>query len=228
MKRLLLSLVAVLSLFGVCRAQYVPTTSWPYVYEDFQDGTVLLQGGKQQSGKYNINLADNKLHYIDGAFVKAAEMKDILSLKIGADVYHNANGELLKVLEKSEKSLVVEASEIDYAALNETGGAYGSSSTTIGTTALSSLEGIGATNASSNINHMELRRNKESGKSLTLINKKYMLVNGYKIFAGKKDFMDAPGLDKEAAKQFLKENKIKWSKPQDILKAGDFLADYVK
>lgn len=225
MKKTFLLILSLLAGAWMAFGQYVPTTSWPYVYDEFQDGSLIWNGGKEKGGKYNINLADKKLHFIEGAYIKAADMVDVLTVRIGQDVYQNAAGEMLKVLSKSEKSLVLEAREIDYAALNETGGAYGSSSTTIGTTALSSLEGIGATNASANINHMELKMNKESGKALTLISQKFLFVKGQKIKASKRDFMDVPGLDKEAAKQFLKEQKIKWNKVQDIQKVGDFLAD---
>ena len=209
-------------------AQAGPTSTWPYVYDEFQKGTILTIGGKEKAGEFNVNLADKKLHFIEGGFIKASNMTDVLSVKIGNDIYQNLGGEIYKVLAKSDKCVVVEDNEIDYAALNETGGAYGSSSTTLGTTALSSLEGIGGSNSSKNINHMELKLNKENGKLLTLITKKYILVNGRKIFASKKDFMGAPGLDKDAAKAFLKANKIKWSKPQDLLLAGDFLSEYVK
>lgn len=225
MKKTFLLILSMLAGAWMAFCQYVPTTSWPYVYDEFQDGSLIWNGGKEKGGKYNINLADKKLHFIEGAYIKAADMVDVLTVRIGQDVYQNAAGEMLKVLSKSEKSLVLEAREIDYAALNETGGAYGSSSTTIGTTALSSLEGIGGTNSSANINHMELKMNKESGKALSLISKKYLFVKGQKIKAAKKDVMDVPGLDKEAVKAFLKENKIKWNKVSDLQKLGDFLAE---
>ena len=225
MKKIFLLMVSLLAGAWVAFGQYVPTSSWPYMYDEFQDGSLIWNGGKEKGGQYNINLADKKLHFIEGAYIKVANMADVLTVRIGQDVYQNAAGEMLKVLSMSDKSLVLEAQDIDYAALNETGGAYGSSSTTIGTTALSSLEGIGGTNASTNINHMELKMNKESGKALTLNSKKYLFVKGRKIKAAKKDVMDVPGLDKEAAKAFLKENKIKWNKVSDLQKLGDFLAE---
>lgn len=228
MKRITIMLALVFLAAFQMFAQVGPTTTWPYVYEEFQNGTILMIAGKERPGLFNVNLADKKLHFIDGAYIKASNMTDILSVKIGNDIYQNLGGEIYKVLAKSDKCVVVEDNEINYSALNETGGAYGSSSTTLGTTALSSLEGIGGTNSSQNINHMELKLNKENGKQLTLITKKYILVNGHKIFASKRDFMDAPGLDKAAAKVFLKSNKIKWNKPQDLVVAGDFLSQYVK
>ena len=218
MKRLSLTLSLLLTACMQVFAQYTATTSWPYAYEDFQDGVILMIHGSEKSGQYNVNLVDKKLHFIEGNYVKVANMADLLSVKIGKDIYQNVGGELYKVLAKSDKSLVVEDNEIDFAALNETGG----------TTALSSLEGIGGSNSSKNINHMELKLNKENGKSLSFITKKYMFVNGNRIYASKRDFMNAPGLDKEAAKIFLKTQKIKWNNPQDILMAGDFLSDYVK
>lgn len=225
MKRILVLVATLFATGFLAFSQSSPTSTWPYLYDEFQDGTLLWSGGKEKGGKYNICLSDKKLHFIEGAYIKAADMSDILSVRIGADIYQNAAGEMLKVLSRSDKSLVLEGNDIDYAALNETGGAYGSSSNTIGTTALSSLEGIGATNASANINHMELKLNKENGKTLSLITKKYVFVKGKKYYATRKDFMEIPDLDKDAAKQFLKEQKIKWNKVQDIQKVGDFLAD---
>mgnify|MGYP007070005017 FL=1 len=225
MKKILLLIVSLFAGTWMAFCQYIPTSSWPYMYDEFQDGSLIWNGGKEKGGKYNINLADKKLHFIEGAYIKVANMTDVLTVRIGQDVYQNAAGEMLKVLSMSGKSLVLEAQDIDYAALNETGGAYGSSSTTIGTTALSSLEGIGGTNSSTNINHMELKMNKESGKALSLISKKYLFVKGRKIKAARKDVMDVPGLDKDAVKAFLKENKIKWNNVADLQKVGDFLAE---
>lgn len=227
MKTFIAILAAVISSFSLCFAQagdYVPTTTWPYSYPDFVQGTAQLNPAGTKNGLYNICLVGNKLHFIDGDFVKEAASSDVLSVKIGKDVYLNVNGEFLKVLAKSDKSAVVESMEIDMAALNATGGAYGSSSNTLSTMALSSLEGIGATNSSTNINHMELLSNKTNGKMLTLIKKNFIVAKGYKVLCNSRDFNSVPGIDKEAAKTFLKEHKIKWKDPQSALAAGDFLA----
>jgi len=229
MKRILITLVACFSGFCLSHAQsYSPTTTWPYAYSEFQEGTLVLAGGKEQKGQYNINMDDHRLHFLEGGYIKAAQMIDVLMVQIGTDVYQNVAGAMYKVLAKSDKSLVLEEKTIDYAALNETGGAYGSSSTTIGTMSLSSLEGIGATNSSTNINHMDLKNQKENGKILSFITKKYIYVKGNKVYATKRDFLGVPGVDPALSKAFLKENKIKWNRMDDILKAGDFLADQLK
>lgn len=127
---------------------------------------------------------------------------------------------MLKVMAKSDKAIVVEEFNIDFAALNATGGAYGSSSTSAGTTAFSSLEGIGGTRT--NMNHMELKNNKDNGKELPLIKKNYIFVKGQKIFCSKKDVL-ALSVDRDAVKSFLKANKIKFNDPQSVLILGDFL-----
>ena len=67
--------------------------------------------------------------------------------------------------------------------------------------------------------------NKENGKALSLIPKKYIFVKGRKIYASKKDFLEVPGLNVAAAKAFVKQHKIKWSRVSDLQKAGDFLAE---
>jgi hypothetical protein len=74
---------------------------------------------------------------------------------------------------------------------------------------------------------MELKNQKENGKTLSFNTKKYIYAKGYKVYATRRDFLAVPGVDPELAKAFLKENKIKWNRMDDILKAGDFLADHL-
>lgn len=227
MKKINLIWAILLASVTVGKAQsYTPTTTWPYYLQEFQAGVLKTSPtDPEREGLYNISYKDKRLHYIDGEYIKTLLLKDMAFVQIGNEIFQSINGFMVKVLAKSEKCLVIEDSDIDYAALNNTGGAYGSSSTTIGTMALSSAEGIGATNSSSNMNHMELKLSKESGKILPLIVKKYIVVKGRRIYATKRDFLNVPGLDRDKAKAFLKENKIKWNNIQSLLLAGDFLAD---
>ena len=128
----------------------------------------------------------------------------------------------MKVLAQNDNGYVAECVEVDMVRLNSTEAAYGSSSTTLGTMNLSSLEGIGATNSNSSLNHMELKNNKESGQTLPLIEKKYLFVNKKCIYATKRDV--AEYVDAAAFKAFLKSNKVKWNNPQSLLGVVDFLA----
>lgn len=221
MKKLIVTICALTTAFiGLNAQSYQPTTTWPYMYENFMEGTVRFVQGGEQDGKYNISLDGNALHFIEGDYVKAFPASRLFAVRIGDDIYQNIGGMMLKVIAKSDKAIVVEEFNIDFAALNATGGAYGSSSTSAGTTAFSSLEGIGGTRT--NMNHMELKNNKDNGKELPLIKKNYIFVKGQKIFCTKKDVL-ALSVDRDAVKSFLKANKIKFNDPQSVLILGDFL-----
>lgn len=226
MKRILTFVTALAAMFGCLemKAQsFEPTSTWPYVYEDFTSGKLMMTSGKTVDGNYNICLENNTVHFIEGELVKQAASMDVVSVQIGSDVYVNTNGKMLKVVAKSEKGLVVEENSIDMVKLNETGGAYGSSSSSNATTALSSLEGIGGTRT--NMNHMELKNAKNDGKILPLIKKYYLVFGGKTVFASKKDVEGLDGVDKDALKGFLKKNKIKWRNPESLLTLVDFIAD---
>ncbi len=208
----------------LCAAQgFEPTTTWPYIYEDFMPGKLVMNTGKVVEGSYNICIDNGKVHFIDGDMVKQASAVEVTSVQIGNDIYINAAGKMMRVLQKSDKGVVAEDISIDYARLNETGGAYGSSSSSTATTALSSLEGIGGTRT--NMNHMELKSSKESGKTLTLNKKYYLVFGGRSVVATKRDVQDMPGIDKAKLKSFLKSNKIKWKEPVSLIVLVDYLAD---
>lgn len=208
----------------LCAAQgFEPTTTWPYIYEDFTAGKLVMNTGKVVEGKYNICIDDGRVHFIDGNLVKQASVVEVTSVQIGNDVYINAAGKMMRVLQKSDKGVVAEDISIDYARLNETGGAYGSSSNTVATTALSSLEGIGGTRT--NMNHMELKNSKDNGKTLTLDKKYYLVFGGRCVHAAKRDVQDMPGIDKGKLKTFFKTNKIKWKDPVSLITLVDYLAD---
>ena len=209
--------------YNATAQDFQPTTSWPYIYEDFDSGKLAMTGGKTVDGKYNICLSDGSVHFIEGSLVKQASALDVTSVQIGQDVYINAAGRMMKVVAKSDNGVVAESISVDFAKLNETGGAYGSSSSSNATTALSSLEGIGGTRT--NMNHMELKAGKDDGKTLPLISKYYLVYGGKTIFAGKRDLEDIPGVDKSGLNAFIKANKIKWRKPESLILLVDYLTE---
>ncbi len=217
------ALTACLAGLDAAAQNFEPTTTWPYVYEDFMSGKLVMTTGKVVDGTYNICLDDGKVHFIDGDLVRQASSVEVTSVQIGNDIYVNAFGKMMKVLQKSDKGVVAEDLSIDYAKLNETGGAYGSSSNSIATTALSSLEGIGGTR--SNMNHMELKNAKTDGKTLALNRKYYLVFGGKCVYATKRDVQAMPGVDKAKLKSFLKSHRIKWKDPVSLLVLVDYLAD---
>jgi len=220
MKRVLLIAALLMGATAAFAQDYTPTTTWPYANADFAAGYITLSDGSVKTMLCNINLVQETLHFIDGEFIR--ETFDAVSVKIGDDTYMNAGGKMMKVLAANEDGAVLEDVTIDIATLNSTGGAYGSSSTTLGTMALSSLEGIGATNSSTALNHMELKAGKDSGQMLPLIKKKYLYVDGKRIYATKKDVGEAVGSD--ILKSFLKTHKVKWSNAESLLQLTPLIA----
>lgn len=224
MRRYILIALALIISFGRMSAQTSePTTTWPYLYPDFQAGELKKRAGAPVSGLFNIHIMESRLHFIEGELVREALVTEVFSVKIGNDYYANVVGRMMKVLAKSDNGFVAEEMLVDVARLNTTGGAYGSSSNSIATQALSSIEGIGGTR--SNMNHMELRNSKNDGSILPVTVKRYLVLPGRIIYAAKKDVMQIDGIDRDALNAFLKGNKIKFKNPQDNLKVLDFIAE---
>ena len=223
--------IFLLVLFALCFApasfaqDYSPSTTWPYLFKDFTPATIYLRNSNPRPAAVNILLTGNKLHFVDGEFVKEMNLLDVDSLKIGQDLYVNASGEMLQVKAVAGKARVVIRTSADMSSLNETGGAYGSSSATLGTMALSSLEGIGATNSSASINHVELRANREEGESLTLKKDYYIFINGILIEARKSVLQNYPGVGAKEFKDFCKSEKIKFNKEESLTKVAGFLSE---
>lgn len=223
--RLFLAIVMLLSATSLF-AQYEPTTTWPYLYPDFTEGELQMMQGAPKTGKYNVHLFEGTLHFIDGDLIREAAASEVFSVRIGSDYFANVGGRMMKVLAKSDKGFVAQEAIADIAQLNNTGGAYGSSSNSISTQALSSLEGIGGSRT--NMNHMELKRSKGDGEVLPLNVKLYLVVPGYRIYAAKKDVSELQGIDKKELNSFLKEKQIKWKDPQSLLPLVDYIADRLK
>jgi hypothetical protein len=53
------------------------------------------------------------------------------------------------------------------------------------------------------------------------------VLPGKIIYAAKKDVMQIDGLSKDSTNLFLKENKIKWKEPQDLLKVLDYISQNI-
>ena len=108
MKRILTIMFA--SAFALClKAQnYEPTSTWPYIYPEFTEGTLHLNASGVREGLYNIHILEGRLHFIDGEIVKEADPTDVYSVKIGNEIYLNAGGTMMKVLAESEAGVVLQ------------------------------------------------------------------------------------------------------------------------
>lgn len=222
MKRILLLTACCLFAFQAL-AQIDAYTTWPYYYSDFQQGTLILSNGQTRVMPINIHLLKGDLHFVDDkGMIQMAPAGQFSAVQIGEDHYKRVNGYLMRITPgPDEKNYVAVRSTVDLTALNETGGAYGTSSTTASTQRITSVDLPGFVNT----NHMEQFQHRESGKKLKIKNEYFVVIDGKAVKASKKEVTEAIGAEKEAAfKQFLKKNKINWKDEQSLLKVFDFLA----
>lgn len=213
-------LVTIVSLLAsiVLPAQECSTT-WPYLYPQFTNGVVHLVGGSKIQHQLNVHVQKGRLHYIENGIVKEAMNKDIFFVQIGGDRYNVVNGDVMRVVASKEGGFVAAHYVGDMDKLRETGGAYGSSSTTQATRLLTSIDMVGA-----NTNHMEMWQNRHNGESISLICKYYIVV-GHNVYPASRKGVETFLSDDRKAdfKVFLKENKIKWKEPESLIKLVDFL-----
>lgn len=220
MKRFFL-LLACLTLFSTAHAQIEAYTTWPYLYPDFQKGTLILTNGQHRVMPINIHLLKGDLHFVDDkGMIQMAPAGQFSAVQIGEDYFRRVNGYLMKMTPgPDEQNFVAVRSIVDLTALNETGGAYGVSSTTSSTQRITSVDMPGFVNT----NHMEQFQNRESGKKLKIKNEYYIVIDGKAIKASKKEVTEAVGADRAADfKQFLKKNKINWKDEQSLLTLFEF------
>lgn len=219
MKKLVLSLfISLISGMMMVSAQN-PTTTWPYIFQDFSQTQVYLKSGGKLNYLANVHLQGSKLHYVKDGSVIEASMSDILLVEINSRRFMNINNSLMEIITEGERGFVAKKVEPDFSKLNETGGAYGASSNTTSTRALTSLEGVGSVTS-----HMMQRSDKESGKVIPLKHEYYIVANGGVYPGQKKLFEKLLPLDKQSEyKLFIKSNKIKWHNPDDLLKLVEIL-----
>ncbi len=220
-RHLLTIAIALLACGAALRAQTC-TTTWPYLYPDFQSGTVYLRGGAEQNLRLNIHMLRTALHYIEMGMIKEAVPLDIDSVRIGGDIFRYVDGVPMRVAAEGTSGYVAERLTADFASALEGSGAYGMPASTISKTDLSSLEVSGGANQ----NHMLLLQSKDQGKTAE-IEGQYFLVSGTHAYpAVRKDVLEeVPQGRRESVAAFIKKHKIKWKRPDSLVLLADFLAE---
>jgi hypothetical protein len=220
MKKNLLTCL-VLSVLSVTAFSQEPTTRWPYLFPEFKTGFVEISEGTTISYALNIHLRHGQLHYLDAdGIIKEATIEEVIGAQVGSDRFLQVKGEMMHVVAQSEHGCVVEEVLGDFAALNETGGAYGSSSQTSATRKLSSIE----TDSQINQNHMILMQSRSDGKMLDLLKTYYFVYPGYVVKATRSEVEGIIPADRaDAWKTWKKTHKVKWNQPESLISLLDFL-----
>lgn len=221
MKKILL-LFALLSTVLTTNAQnYEPNTKWPYIYENFTDGTVFFEGNKKAQKQLNIHLWGNKLHYLaDDNRILEAKDKGVVRVEIGNDAYIYSDNQLVKILDVDQNNLVVELTKADFDALFTGTGAYGSSLNSSAARDLSSLDLGGIDNPELG----RLLQERNDGRDLSVKHVFFFIIDGKQIEANKKEVESLLSDNgKKEWKAFQKQNKIKWKDEDSLAKVLSFI-----
>lgn len=218
-------LLVMMSVVALVAGAYTPNTKWPYVYENFTEGT-LYRGKDYSVAQFNIHYMGNVLHYINPEDDKiyTAKGNDVDSVVIADKTYmlvdHKDGRKMMEVVAQNGENKAFRLDYVDFdAAMQSSGGAYGSSSNSSATRNLSSLD-LGGMN---NPKHGLLLQEKNDGKSLVVRSRYYLRIGKFDIEANKKAVEQiVPAGKEEEWKQFLKKNKIKWKKPESLLQVLEF------
>lgn len=229
-KILLLTFVLSFMTIPLFAQKYEPRDTWPFVYENFTDGSLYSSTGDVLlSARMNVSVLNQKLYYLKGETIMEADMVRLYAAKISSgpteDLYVNVGAKMYRVLAESDGGAALQADILDIERYNKASIGYGVTSYTASTQNVSGL----AMESAAGVNINQAQASKEGGEPLPILEKKYILYSQGRIVpALKREVMDISDLDKEAAKVFFKENKIKWNSAASLTQVADFLTNSLK
>ena len=213
MKRLLF-IISLVCLPLLVKAQYEPNTRWPYIYENFTEGTAYSSDNTKSTLQMNIHLAGNVLHYIG--------KDDKIYREIGGDAYLFINHQLMQLIGSHGNNVLLKLQDADFSRMQSAGvGAYGADANTLATSQKSSLD-LGG------LNTPELAKmllEKEDGAIIPLVTRYYFIIGDKRIEASKGAVEKLIGEAREKDfKAFVKTNKLKWKNEESLMKILEYLS----
>lgn len=226
MKKVLITLfLVILQIFCMTAtaSDYEPRTSWPYIYEQFQPGNIKTHTGTNiKYDKLNINIVSGRVHYVDKGIIMQADLNTIALLTIGDDSYVCVGGKMARVLKNTARGAVLERTVIDTEAMTSADIGYGKSA--VASTNNLSMTALGAgMDFSINRSLDDVVKERKEGEPLAVEQIRGIYYKGSFIPASRVDVMKISGIDKDAVKQYLKKEKIKFNNVDDLAKLVDFL-----
>lgn len=221
MKKLCSLFVLLCAVLTVSAQKFEPNTKWPYLYEDFTQGTIFFNGNKKSEAKLNIHLWGNKLHYLKGDNkIYQSDDRDVIRVEIGSDAFIYSDHQLMKILSADNNNLLVVQDKADFDALFANTGAYGASLNSSAARDLSSLELGGLDTPELGL----LLQERHDGRAIDVKQVYFFIIDGQQVEANKKEvekLLSDNG--KKEWKSFQKDNKIKWKNEESLLKVLSFI-----
>ncbi len=200
---------------------YKPTTTWPYLYREFQEGAVItLMGEKINHNELNMDLYQGKVHFKENGKLMELNTRAVSQVTIGNDVFIPIGGNLMKVIRQTAHSTIVLSTAVNIEAMNQSEAAYGGKSS-LSSTKKVSARAVMNQNGVSGYSHVD---GKDEGTKLVLTETKGFIHNWMFVPASKYDILRIKGIDKKAVKKFMKDNKIRLSDDDDLSKLADYIS----
>ena len=222
MKRTVFSLLLLTAVVAVSAQKYEPNTKWPYLYENFEQGTIYFQDNqKNSSTELNVHLWGNALHYLgsDGKIYQSND-KNVMRVEIGSDAYLFCDHQLMQIVSTEGTAVLVKLTKGEFDSMQSGGGAYGASLNSSASRDLTSLDLGGLDTPELG----KMLQEKNDGRIIPTSVHYYFILGGQQVEATKKGVERHVGSDKVADLQkFVKENKIKWKKEDSLTALLKFL-----
>ena len=144
---------------------------------------------------------------------------------IDRDVYINRGGRMVQILVEGDGGLLLKRSEVNTDKMQRSDIGYGVSSATAST---QKLTGLGVEGSLINMDLTTAINNAKTGEYLPIETSYCFLVKGHEIPATKAEFLKLDFTSKDGAKAFLKEQKIRWQRPEDLSKVLTYICENLK
>lgn len=225
-KFIIATIIASMATMGYAR-EYEPTEGWPYLFEDFVEGIVYYDNGKAESAPLNVHLLSNVLHFSDGENIMVVkDAANIDSVVCGNIKFLRRANLYVWQLHQTPRIVIGQTNQCEVNYINDTGGAYGISTTSASTQNVASFSDHGNMAA---LRYREMKENHKNTHSLHVTQQIIFIIDDREICnANKKGVNDI--LDKEQKKlfkEFLKENKIKWKELDSLTLVAEFLESII-
>ncbi len=206
------------------RQRYVPTTNWPYLFDDFKKGVVVYDNDTVSMAKLNFHLRAQSLDCIDsGGKIARVTLSKFQCAIIDKEVYRFVDGKPMRQIYEEEDAMLMNHSYINYDAMDN---GYNQG------LALYARENLetniranwnGHLNYASihmpgefNENYKELFLKKSDGQKLLINTVNYFVVKGKAFRAIPQECYDQLDKDgKQKLKRQIKSQNLKWKKPAD-------------
>ena len=232
-KPITILLFGFLALSQAFSQEYKPRETWPFIYEEFKEGAARMRSGDLVSeAPFNVNgpgttviymVHDGSLMYVDGeGIIMRADMSRVYTAKVGDDIYVNVLGRMYKVLSELDLGNVVSGVEIDQDQQGKVSIGYGISSSTASAQGVSLL--MDGRFFQDNRSLQQTSLDKYNGNVLPVNEVLYLMLGDRLIPATRQEILNVPGVDKKAAADFIKKEKIKWKDPASLEKLIIFVS----